>query len=48
MMAKAKDYEPLFKEINRQLESHKIIVKTGVIIDVSVINTPTKQQFKNR
>ncbi len=36
MMTKAKAYEPLFKEINRQLAAHKIIVKTGVIVDASV------------
>tara|TARA_R110000868_G_C10595780_1_gene739995 strand:- start:347 stop:532 length:186 start_codon:yes stop_codon:yes gene_type:complete len=41
-MTKAKAYEPLFKEINRQLEAHKIIVKTGVIVDASVIDTPLR------
>jgi len=46
MMAKAKAYEPLFKEINRQLEAHKIIVKTGAIIDASVIDTPLKPKGK--
>jgi len=46
MMTNAKDYEPLFKEINRQLEAHKIIVKTGVIIDASVIDTPLKPKGK--
>ncbi|VAW10755.1 hypothetical protein MNBD_BACTEROID03-1098, partial [hydrothermal vent metagenome] len=35
-----KAYEPLFKEINRQLEAHKIIVKTGVI------DTPLKPKGK--
>jgi IS5 family transposase len=33
-MTKAKAYEPLFKEINRQLEAHSIIVKTGAIIEL--------------
>lgn len=46
IMTKATAYEPLFKEINRQLESHKIIVKTGVIIDASVIDTPLKPKGK--
>ena len=46
VMTKAKAYEPLFKEINRQLESHKIIVKTGAIIDASVIDTPLKPKGK--
>lgn len=32
-MTKAGAYEKLFKEINRQLEQHKIIVKTGAIVD---------------
>lgn len=39
-------YEKLFKEINRQLEQHKIIVKTGVIVDASVIDTPLKPKGK--
>lgn len=33
-MTKVEAYEPLFKEINRQLELHKIIVKMGAIIQV--------------
>lgn len=31
IMTKANAYEPLFKEINRQLEAHQIIVRTGAI-----------------
>tara|TARA_R110002051_G_scaffold324641_1_gene422914 strand:+ start:9733 stop:10584 length:852 start_codon:yes stop_codon:yes gene_type:complete len=46
IMTKAKAYEPLFKEINRQLEAHKIIIKTGAIIDASVIDTPLKPKGK--
>lgn len=46
MMTKAKAYEALFKEINRQLEAHKIIVKTGAIIDASIIDTPLKPKGK--
>jgi IS5 family transposase len=46
VMTKAKSYEPLFKEINRQLELHNIIVKTGAIIDASVIDTPLKPKGK--
>jgi IS5 family transposase len=45
-MTKAKAYEPLFKEINRQLEAHNIIVKTGAIVDASVIDTPLKPKGK--
>ena len=46
MMTKAKAYEPLFKEINKQLEAHNIIVKTGAIVDASVIDTPLKPKGK--
>lgn len=46
LMTKAKAYNPLFKEINRQLEAHNIIVKTGVIVDASVIDTPLKPKGK--
>ena len=46
IMTKAKAYEPLFKEINRQLEAHHIIVKTGAIVDASVIDTPLKPKGK--
>ena len=45
-MTKAGAYEKLFKEINRQLEQHKIIVKTGAIVDASVIETPLKPKGK--
>ncbi len=45
-MTKSKAYEPLFKEINNQLEAHKIIVKKGAIIDASVVDTPLKPKGK--
>jgi IS5 family transposase len=45
-MTKAKAYEPLFKEINKQLELHKIIVKSGAKIDASVIDTPLRPKVK--
>lgn len=45
-MTKSGAFEKLFKEINRQLESHKIIVKTGAIIDASVIDTPLRPKGK--
>ena len=47
LMTKKKAYEKLFKEINRQLEQHEIIVKTGAIIDASVIDTPLRPKGKN-
>jgi len=45
-MTQAKAYETLFKEINTQLEVHGIIVKTGAIVDASVIDTPLKPKGK--
>lgn len=45
-MTKAGAFEPLFKEVNRQLESNNIIVKTGAIVDASVIDTPLKPKGK--
>ena len=45
-MTKVNAYEKLLKELNRQLEKHKIIVKTGVIVDASVIDTPLKPKGK--
>lgn len=45
-MTKVKAYEKLFKELNKQLEKHKIIVKTGAIVDASVIDTPLKPKGK--
>ena len=36
----------MFHEINRQLEAHSIIVKTGAIVDASVIDTPLKPKGK--
>jgi len=47
-MTKVGAYQPLFKEINRQLEAHKIIVKTGAIVDASVIDTPLKPKGKTK
>jgi len=45
-MTKSGAYEILFKTINTQLEFHNIIVKTGAIIDASVIDTPLKPKGK--
>lgn len=46
-MTEKNGYEKLLKEFNRQLESHQIIVKTGVIVDASVIDTPLKPKGKS-
>ena len=45
-MTKSGSFDKLFKEINKQLASHKIIVKTGAIIDASVIDTPLRPKGK--
>jgi len=39
-------YEALFKAINKQLETHNIIVKQGAIVDASIIDTPLKPKGK--
>lgn len=45
-MTKAQAYEPLFKEINSQLEAHQIIIKKGALVDASVIDTPLRPKGK--
>lgn len=35
-------YEKVFKALNKQLDKHKILVKTGAIIDASIIDSPLK------
>lgn len=39
-------YENLFREINKQLEQHNIIVKRGAIVDASITDTPRKPKGK--
>lgn len=46
ILTKAVVYEPLFKEINRQLKSHQISIRTGGIVDASVIDTSLKRKGK--
>ena len=41
-LTEKKVYEKLFKGLNKQLEKHKIIVKTGVIVDASIVDSPYK------
>lgn len=48
LLTKTGTFELLFKEINNQLETHKIIVKTGLIIDASVIDTPLRPKGKKQ
>lgn len=47
LMTQANVYEKLFKELNKQLEKHKIIIKTGAIVDASVIDTPLRPKGKS-
>jgi IS5 family transposase len=41
-MTKRKAYDKLLKEINNQLIAHGILVKQGILLDASVIDTPRK------
>jgi IS5 family transposase len=45
-LTKTKTFEKLFASINKQLETHNIIIKTGLIIDASVIDTPLRPKGK--
>ncbi|MCF6224165.1 MAG: IS5 family transposase [Flavobacteriaceae bacterium] len=45
-LTKTGTFEKLFKSINEQLKQHQIIVKTGIIIDASVIDTPLRPKGK--
>ena len=45
-LTKTKTFEKLFGSINAQLEAHNIIVKTGIIVDASVIDTPFRPKGK--
>ena len=46
LMSKHKAYDTLLKEINNQLEKHQIIVKKGVLVDASVVETPHRPKSK--
>lgn len=39
-MVEKKVFDKLFKALNKQLEKHKIIVKSGILIDASITNSP--------
>lgn len=39
-------YEKLFKQLNKQLEKNKIIVKSGAIVDASITDSPLKPKGK--
>jgi IS5 family transposase len=42
ILTEKKAYDKILKALNKQLEKHKIIVKTGVILDASIIDSPLK------
>ena len=45
-LTKTKTFERLFSSINSQLETHNIIVKKGLIVDASVVDTPLRPKGK--
>jgi IS5 family transposase len=45
-LTKTKTFERLFSAINAQLEAHNIIVKKGIIVDASVVDTPLRPKGK--
>lgn len=48
LMTKKGAYEELFRSINAQLETHGIIVKTGALVDASIIDTPLKPKGSSK
>lgn len=47
-MTKADAYNKLFKAINKQLEDKGILVKKGVLVDASVVDTPLRPKGKTK
>jgi len=45
-LTKTETFERLFSSINSQLETHNIIVKKGIIVDASVVDTPLRPKGK--
>lgn len=48
LMTKKGAYEELFQSINEQLDYHGIIVKTGALVDASIIDTPLKPKGSSK
>jgi IS5 family transposase len=46
ILTEKKAYDKILNALNKQLEKHKIIVKTGVILDASIIDSPLKPKDK--
>ena len=47
-LTKTNTFEKLFTIINSQLEAHNILVKKGVIVDASVVDTPLRPKGKKK
>ena len=45
-LTKTNTFEKLFSSINSQLAAHNIIVKKGLIVDASVVDTPLRPKGK--
>lgn len=45
-LSKKNAYESIFQMVNTQLEKHDVIVRTGAIVDASVIDSPRKPRGK--
>ena len=46
LMTQSRAYDKVLKELNKQLEKHKIIVKTGALIDASITTSPRSPSGK--
>lgn len=45
-LTKKNAYEKLFQLVNSQLEAHQVIIRTGAIVDASVMDSPRKPRGK--
>ena len=45
-LTKTKTFEKLFTYVNKQLETHNTFVKTGLIIDATLLDTPLRPKGK--
>ena len=45
-LTKENVFDKLFRELNKQLEKHKVIIRSGAIIDASITPTPLKPKGK--
>lgn len=45
-MTDKKVYDKLFRVFNKQLDKHKLIIKQGVVVDASIIDSPLKPKGK--